>query len=88
MDALDAGGEDLVEGPGLALPRLVVGRGAGQAEAVDGNRLPRREESLLNPVHEFASGRGFPGISLATAQTSFSMVSSPILASSSFLSAL
>src|SRR5690606_18123497 len=92
VEAPDAGREDLVDGPGLALPRLVVGRGARQAEppaeAADGNRPARREQSLMDLVHELASGNGFPRMSLAIIQTSFSMVSSPILASSSFFSAL
>jgi hypothetical protein len=78
VDALDPRSENFIEWPDLAFPRLVIGRGAGQpeplAKAADGKAFSRREQVLLNPVHEFASGSGFPRMSLAIIQTSFSMV--------------
>src|SRR5690606_29151884 len=77
VDAFDAGCEGLINGAWFALPWLVVGCGSGETEPLaktgDGGGFARREEQLPDLVHEFASGRGFPRMSLAIIQTSFSM---------------
>jgi hypothetical protein len=92
VDLLDAGSESFVDGLGSPLAGLVVSRGTWKADPANnrGNRerFARREEMLLYMAHEFASGRVFPRYSRAIWRNSICMVRSPILARSSFFSAL
>jgi hypothetical protein len=92
VDLLDAGSKGFIDGLGPPLAGLVVSRGTWKADPANnrGNRerFARREELFLNMTQEFASGRVFPKYSREIWRTSICMVRSPILARSSFFSAL